>query len=218
MFLRKIDSLVERIRRKGLSETIRRVVRVGVSPIYVNQRLYLIVHDLEDELPSVEHPPGFAFGTIGRDNLELLMPLVGEKRVSSYRRRLDEGMICYALWKGSQVTNFFWCSDHDVVDDILGVRIPVGSGEAYSFDAFTHVDYRHRGLFVALLIFHLHDLRKKGYSRILGCHNPRDLDFVYPRYRENNIPVQIERMIDFRKVLFIKNVRWSYCHDFPSRN
>ncbi len=218
MSVRRIDSLFERVRGKRVALLAWKAARIAVSPVYVKQRLYLIVHDLSRELPRLEPPPGYVFGNIEMAEVDLLVPLVGRKRVEAYRRRLGFGMLCYAFRKDGEVTNFFWCATSDVVDDILGIRIPVGGGEVYSFDTFTHRDHRHRGLFFSLLVLHLLDLRERGFRRVLATHNPRDMRSVYPRYLAAHIPVDIEKVIDFRRILFLHHVHWSHYHEELSGN
>ncbi|MFQ6102750.1 MAG: hypothetical protein ACE5OP_00490 [Candidatus Glassbacteria bacterium] len=201
-------SLRRKIKGKGLGPLLRQAISVLKSKVYLHLKLYVIIHDLGGQIPEFNPPQGYILKELSRDEMDMLLPLVSGSRVRKYRNRIDQGMHCFAMMRNGTVTNFLWCSTSDVVDDILGIRIPVGGGEAYSFDTVTRPEFRHRGLFFCLLIYHLHVLKSMGMLRGIAVHNAQDMLKVYPRYKKAGIPVQIIKVIRFRRLLLWTNEHW----------
>jgi hypothetical protein len=199
----------DRIRRKGTAHVAKRAFHVLLSPLYARARFYEIFHDISGELPALEIPEGYEARELDRSELHILKGLVGKRRLRVYGKRMNRGMRCFVLMKDGEVLNFFWTAFSDVVDDIMGLVIPVGSGEVYSFNTFTSPKHRHRGLFFSLIVHHLYALKALGIRRILAVHIESDMLKVYPRYKKAGIPAEIIKTIDYRKVLFWKIQKWS---------
>ena len=203
-----LAALAERMKRKGAAYVAKRAIFRLFSPFYMHLRFYEIIHDISGELPEVVIPDGYEARELGKHDLHLLKKLVGRRWLKVYGRRMDRGMRCFALLKDGEVTNFFWCAFSNAVDDILGIRIPVGEGEVYSFNTLTSPKYRHMGLFFCLIGYNLSVLRAMGIRRVLAVHIKSDMVKVYPRYKKAGIPAEIAKTIDYRKVLFWRSETW----------
>lgn len=204
-----LATIAERIRKKGAAHVAKKALLALLSPFYVRLRFYEIIHDLTGELPALAIPDGYEARELGKNELHLLRGLVGRRWLRVYGRRLDEGMRCFILRnEDGEVVNFFWSAFSDVVDDILGLVVPVGAGEVYSFNTFTSPTQRHRGLFFSLIVHHLYALKAMGIQRVLAVHIESDMAKVYPRYKKAGIPALIIKTIDYRKILFWKIQRW----------
>ncbi len=199
----------DKIRRKGLWNVLKRALSIATSCIYSEVRLYRIEHDITGKIPEVGLPTGFSLAVLSRDELDILLPMVGRKKLQIYRERIDAGRSCIAVLKDGEAAAFIWCSPGEVLDDILGIVIPVGDKEVYSFNALTSFEFRQRGLFLLLVRYMLHDMKAKGFERIIVTHSGRDIVNVFPKYGRAGIPVRIIDVIDYRKILFSKKVRWS---------
>jgi len=204
-----LKGLRVKIREKGLFHVLKRSFSIATSGIYSNVRLYRIVHDLTEKIPELELPSGFNQAILNRDELDKLLPLVGKKRIGLYRERVERGIHCVAAMKDGVVVSFVWYSPVDVLDDILGIRIPVGGGEAYSFDALTSHEFRHRGLFFSIISYLLDDLKSRGFERVTATHNSGDIVRVFPKYGRAGIPARITDVVDCRKILLWMRVKWS---------
>jgi|GEM_PF-5643342 len=204
-----LEGFSDKIRRKGLLNVLKRAFSIATSGIYSNVRLYRIEHDITGKIPGVELPTGFSMAVLRRDELDILLTMVGRKRLQTYRERIDDGMSCLAVLKNGEAAAFAWCSPGDVLDDILGIVIPMGEKEAYAFDALSCLDFRKKGLFFSLLRCLLDESKSKGFERVIATHNSGDIVNVFPKYGRAGIPVRITDVIDCRKILFLKKVRWS---------
>jgi hypothetical protein len=202
-------TITERIRRKGVVHIAKKALLDLLSHCYMKLRFYEISHDISGELPAIAIPGGYEARELEKHELPILEDLVGRRWLRIYGKRMDQGMHCSILLNNGEVVNFLWSTFLNNVDDILGLVIPVGAGEAYSFNTFTSPKHRHRGVFFSLLVHHMYALKARGIRRVLAVHIESDMVKVYARYKKAGIPTEIIRIIDYRKILFWKSQTWS---------
>jgi GNAT superfamily N-acetyltransferase len=80
--------------------------------------------------------------------------------------RLETGRQCYAAWVEGQVVAYGWLSfEHEDIGE-LNLRMKLLPGEAYIWDCATLPAFRGKGLYSALLVYILGNLRAQNICRV----------------------------------------------------
>ena len=96
-----------------------------------------------------------------------------EKR---FRERLGAGFFALTAWWDREIVGIDWVSPTGDFEPNTGLRIVTSQGTAYAFDLFEK--YQGKGIGYALLLWSLHECRKRGYDRqvtLVSTNNTRML-------------------------------------------
>ena len=105
------------------------------------------------------------FRRLTPDLAPALASSTGSLTSTEITKRLESGRQCYAAWVDGQVMAYGWVSlDEESIGE-LNLRIKLLPGEAYIWDCATLPAFREKGLYSALLIYTLGELRLQGLCR-----------------------------------------------------
>lgn len=121
--------------------------------------------DLSEGMPT--HVPRIhaEFRRVAPDLVPALNTIRGRDASVEFSERFETGRQCYGAWVGDRLTAFGWVSFKDEGIGELNLRIKLLPGEAYVWDCETAPDFRRKGLYSALLVYILNELRAKNISR-----------------------------------------------------
>ncbi len=85
--------------------------------------------------------------------------------VDEIRQRFAAGRQCYTAWVGNELASYGWVSlDEELIGE-LNLRVRLLFGEAYIWDCATLPKFRHQGLYSALLVHIIGELRSQPVCR-----------------------------------------------------
>jgi ribosomal protein S18 acetylase RimI-like enzyme len=80
-------------------------------------------------------------------------------------RRLESGRRCYGAWVEGRLAAYGWVSFNQEWVGELRLELQLQPGEAYIWDCATLPEFRQRGLYSALLVYIVGELREENISR-----------------------------------------------------
>jgi len=121
--------------------------------------------NLNNELPA--HTPRVyaEFHRVTPDLVPALCSIRGRDATTEFSQRFATGRQCYGAWVENHLTAFGWVSVEEEHIGELNLRIKLLPGEAYVWDCETAPDHRGKGLYSALLIYILNELRTQNITR-----------------------------------------------------
>lgn len=142
-----------------------------VAPLWLVQHRYLVlVRDLGAPMAS---PPnleelGVRRTVLTPDDVAVLVATDPSLRKEEIDRRLAEGQECLLYWSGSRLAHYRWETTQSAFLPYLGLTLRLLAGDACTTWAFTHPDFRGRGLMVCSSAEELHRLRRNGLRRSIA--------------------------------------------------
>lgn len=121
--------------------------------------------NLDEELPLVTPRLHADFRRLTPDLAPVLASSTGSLPLAEVNKRLESGRQCYAAWVDKQVVAYGWVSLKEEGIGELNLRVKLLPGEAYIWDCATSSAFRGKGLYSALLIYILGELRAQGLCR-----------------------------------------------------
>ncbi len=106
------------------------------------------------------------FCRVGPESVPDLVMAAGQDISAEISKRFENGRRCYAARVEGQLTAYAWVSlDEEFIGE-LSLRIRLIPGEAYIWDCATAQGFRRQGLYSALLVYILGQLRAEGSGRV----------------------------------------------------
>jgi ribosomal protein S18 acetylase RimI-like enzyme len=121
--------------------------------------------NLDEETPALAPRVHAEFHRVTPDLAPALCSIRGRDASAEFNQRFERGCQCYGAWVENRLTAFGWVSVEDEHIGELNLRVKLLPGEVYIWDCETASDYRSRGLYSALLIHLLNELRAQNICR-----------------------------------------------------
>jgi ribosomal protein S18 acetylase RimI-like enzyme len=121
--------------------------------------------NLDQEPPLITPRLHADFRRLTPDLAPALASSTGALPLTEITKRLESGRQCYAASVDGQVVAYGWVSLREEGIGELNLRIKLLPGEAYIWDCATLPAFREQGLYSALLIYILGELRLQGLCR-----------------------------------------------------
>ncbi len=118
-------------------------------------------------------------------------------------RRLESGRRCYGAWVDGRLAAYGWVSFDEEWIGELRLELQLETGEAYIWDCVTLPEFRQKGLYSALLVYIVIELRKESTCRIWIGADLENLPSQKGIARAGFLPVAhlvIERQLGMRMV------------------
>lgn len=100
-----------------------------------------------------------------------------------FRRRLELGEVCMGSWHDGRLLAAGWLVMARAPVPYLGLELPLGREDAWSYDGFTHPELRRRGIGTARLAGLLREASALGARRVLAAVLPENRDAFGPTTR-----------------------------------
>jgi len=123
------------------------------------------VLNLDEETPAVAPRVHAEFRRATPDHVPALCAIRGRDASAEFTQRFATGRQCYGAWVDDRLMAFGWVSVEEEHIGELNLRIKLLSGEVYVWDCETAPEYRGKGLYSALLIHILNELRAQNICR-----------------------------------------------------
>jgi len=94
-----------------------------------------------------------------------LVSAMGSSASDEIARRFERGCHCYAAWVDNDIAAYGWVSFEDEHIGELNLRIKLLPGEVYIWDCATAPPFRGNGLYSALLVYIIRELRAQSLCR-----------------------------------------------------
>jgi len=168
------------LREHGVRQTAVAVGRRLLRPLYFEQRLIVIIKDLD----SIAEP--WQVGELRLEDLQARhLPGLSELNRKRGRPRVDrrfaryvrQGFHGFVAFSGEELVGYYWWVDRDVrvvYPDLrkLGLGIELGNGDVYGSDFFLLEEHRGGGVAADVLFKIERSLRDRGYERLWGAVDP----------------------------------------------
>ncbi len=119
----------------------------------------------DEALPQVMPRLKATFSRAGAESAAPLAAAMGANDSDEIRRRFAAGRQCYTAWVGNELASYGWVSlDEEMIGE-LNLRVRLLFGEAYIWDCATLPEFRGRGLYSALLVHIIRELRSQPVCR-----------------------------------------------------
>jgi len=123
------------------------------------------VLNLDEEIPASVPRVHAEFRRVTPELVPALCSIRGRGASAEFSHRFVTGRQCYGAWIGNRLTAFGWVSVEDEHIGELNLRINLLAGEVYVWDCETAPNYRGKGLYSALLIYIINQLRAQNICR-----------------------------------------------------
>jgi ribosomal protein S18 acetylase RimI-like enzyme len=124
--------------------------------------------NLEGPLPDAPTPRLVAtFGLVDAEVVPALSRAMGLDAPALALERFAAGKRCYGAWFDGTLAAYGWVTFDEERIGELGLRVRLGSGEAYIWDCATLPAYRGQRLYPALLAHITRTLRAEGFRQVL---------------------------------------------------
>ena len=141
----------------------------------VYRRMLCLVYPLQGRRIPVYHPQlDVDFRLLQPDELgayATFRPHVARKKIE---RRLEQGHLCFTSWHGEKIVDAGWTATGSVAVPYLRRVLCLEPGDVYSYDAYTHPDYRGYGLYMARNSFTARTNQKEGFKRSVALVAPEN--------------------------------------------
>jgi len=121
--------------------------------------------NLDEEIPAIVPRVHAEFRRLTPDLVPALCAIRGHEASAEFAQRFATGRQCYGAWIEDQLVVFGWVSMEDEHIGELNLHIKLLPGEVYVWDCETATAYRGKGLYSALLIYILNELRAQNVCR-----------------------------------------------------
>jgi GNAT superfamily N-acetyltransferase len=100
-----------------------------------------------------------------------------------FRQRLELGEVCIGSWHEGRLLAAGWLVMDRAPVPYLGLELPLGRDDAWSYDGFTQPELRRRGIGTARLAGLLQEASARGARRVLAAVLPENRDAFGPTNR-----------------------------------
>lgn len=121
--------------------------------------------NLDEKIPVLTPRVRAEFRRVTSDLVPALCTIRGPDASAEFTERFVTGRQCFGAWVGGQLAAFGWVSIDEEHIGELNLRIKLLPGEVYVWDCETASDQRGKGLYSALLIHILNELRAQNTCR-----------------------------------------------------
>jgi len=121
--------------------------------------------NLDEQTPVLAPRVRAEFHRVTPDLVPALCAIRGRDVSAEFTQRFATGRQCYGAWVKDRLVAFGWVSIEEEHIGELNLRIKLLQGEVYVWDCETASDYRSKGLYSALLIYILNELRTQNICR-----------------------------------------------------
>jgi hypothetical protein len=101
------------------------------------------------------------------EDLPKLKEIVDEAKYDRFKRRFQEGNICFIALDKEKIVSFSWIGLSNKFEPELRVEIKLAEKEAYLFDAYVVPEYRNHGLYPVVGNNNLKYLRNLGFKQVI---------------------------------------------------
>jgi GNAT superfamily N-acetyltransferase len=129
----------------------------------------VVAVELDAAGPAREAPPGVNARPLDDGDLDAFLRLRPEFGREQVEARLAAGHLGMSVWLGGELVAASWTRFDCIWVPILERSIPLGEGEAYTYDSYTGPAHRRRGIATARSQAAIEEMRARGYRRIVGC-------------------------------------------------
>lgn len=182
--------------------TLARALRGAWARVHAEQRLIVLLKDLDDVPATPREVDGLRLEVVERRHLPALVELNRERALRSADRRFaedtDAGYGGYVAFKAERPIGFYWWVDRDAPTPSskgsvggaiseLGLGIDMEHGDVYGADLYVREADRGGGIAQRVLDLVEGDLRRRGYRRLWGyvqeANRPARWTYSLRRYR-----------------------------------
>jgi SAM-dependent methyltransferase len=139
-----------------------------LARLRIYRRLVLMESCLDELGPERPMPDDVEVRRLAREDAEAYAALRPDQGRRECERRLAEGQMCCAAWRGREIVSAVWGAAGRAWIDYLEREIRLKADEVYSYDLFTVPALRRRGITAAMGIRHHRFLREQGYRQVLA--------------------------------------------------
>ncbi|MDX1389648.1 MAG: hypothetical protein R3344_10690 [Acidobacteriota bacterium] len=132
--------------RWGRESPLKRALAVCRRFLYERQTHDLCEADCNVDLPGFDADLAVEIDTVRLEDLSRLAEIAPPGRLKRFRERLERGEICSIAAVRGRIVSYVWITPRDHFDHWFRVTIPVGRDACVGYDAYTHPEFRHRGV------------------------------------------------------------------------
>ena len=129
-----------------------------------------------------------------------------------FRQRLELEEVCIGAWHDGRLLAAGWLVMDRAPVPYLGLELPLGRKDAWSYDGFTHPELRRRGIGTARLAGLLQEASALGARRVLAAVLPENHDAFGPTTRTG------WRTIATVRAVRVRPWSWTIIPPRPTRN
>jgi hypothetical protein len=139
------------------------------------RRMLCLVYPLQGRrIPVYNAQLDVEFRLLQKDELgayRTFRPQVATRKIES---RLEQGHRCFTSWHHDKIVDAGWTATGDVAVPYLERVLSLEPGDIYSYDAYTHPDYRGYGLYMARNSLTARTNQKEGFRRSVALVAPEN--------------------------------------------
>jgi RimJ/RimL family protein N-acetyltransferase len=136
------------------------------------RRLYVLARELDQ--PIIEQSVRIPI-TIDLLQKEEVSEYVGFRVIADDDEviaRMNEGHLCFVVRHEGRIIHTCWVSERYAFTTYLRLPIPMFPGDVYSYDSFTHPDYRGNNISPARAVYMFKFMHQAGFKRIVSAVMP----------------------------------------------